>query len=329
MSTPVASGAQRPAGQPGRGLGRLLLALVIAAWALVVVGGTVRVSESGVGCPDWPLCGGRLVPVGRVEPIVEYSHRTAAAIVIALLLTATAWAWRRRHDQPGVVGPLSIALGLVPVQALLGAVVVWLELPDRLVGVHFIIGMVMLGLCTIACARSRSLQPPVSRAFRRGAAALGVAALLLVSLGAGVVSTDAMHACGEQWPDCNGGVATGGSLAVLQALHRATAYVVAGLALVLLVLGARGHGPRLIASLPAAISLAQIGFGIGIVLSAHGSVQHDAFRVLHVAGAAALWVSGVTAVSVAVAAPMKVRQGAVRTLDSPRAVAAGGSGATS
>lgn len=325
----TAAGPVPPAGRAVRGLGRLLLALVVAAWALVVVGGTVRISESGVGCPDWPLCGGRVVPAGRVEPIVEYSHRTAAAIVIALLLATTAWAWRRRRDVPGVVGPLLIALALVPVQALLGAVVVWLELPDRLVGVHFMIGMVMLGLCTIACARSRWHQPPVSRAFRRGAAALGVAALLLVSLGAGVVSTDAMHACGEQWPGCNDGVATGGSLAVLQVVHRTTAYVVAGLALVLLLLGVRGHAPRLVASLPAAVSLTQIGFGIGIVLSAHGSVQHDVFRVLHVAGAAALWVSVVTAVSVVISAPTQVRQGAARPLDSPRAVVAGGSGAPS
>ena len=127
-----------------------------------------------------------------------------------------------------------------------------------------------------------------------------------------------MHACGEQWPGCNGGVATGGSLAVLQVVHRTTAYVVAGLALVLLLLGLRGHAPRLVASLPAAISLAQIGFGIGIVLSAHGSVQHDVFRVLHVAGAAALWVSVVTAVSVVISAPTQVRQ-VPPVLSTPRA----------
>ena len=53
----------------------MLLALVVSAWARVVVAGTVRVSESGVGYPDWPLCGGRVVPAGRIESIVEYTHR--------------------------------------------------------------------------------------------------------------------------------------------------------------------------------------------------------------------------------------------------------------
>lgn len=329
MNADVASGGPPSVAQAFRGLRRLLLGLVLAAWALVAVGGTVRVSESGIGCPDWPLCGGRVVPAGRVEPVVEYTHRATAAVVIGLLLGATLWAWHRRREQPGVFWPLAIALGLVPVQALLGAVVVWLELPDRLVGVHFMVGMVMLGLCTIAWVRAWGVTPAVSRTFGRMAAAVGLAGLLLVSLGAGVVATDAMHACGEQWPGCNGGVASGGGLAVLQAVHRTTAYVVAGLAITLLVLGARGHGPRLISSLPAVASLVQIGFGIGIVVSTDGSVAHDVSRALHVAGAAALWVSIVTVVSAAVLAPERVGRGAAYVRDAPRAFAAGDSGIAS
>ncbi len=262
-----------------------------------MVGGIVRVSESGLGCPDWPLCDGRVVPAGQSEPVIEYSHRVTAAVTIVLLALTTAWAWRRRARRDVVV-PLAAALALVPVQALLGAIVVWLELPDRLVGVHFMVGMVMLGLCTYAAAVVLAGERSVTRAFSRVAALLGAGVLLLVSLGASVVSTDAMHACGEEWPACNGGFANGGDLAVLQVVHRTTAYAVVLAALWLLVLGARGHGPRVPAALPALVAVVQIGVGVGIVLSDHGSAAHDVFRILHVGIAASLWAAVVGVVGI-------------------------------
>jgi heme A synthase len=285
-----------------------VVAAAFSAWALVVVGGLVRVSESGLGCPDWPLCDGRVVPDGQKEPLIEYAHRATAAVTIVVLVAVTVVAWRRYRSHLDVFVPLAVALGLVPLQAVIGAAVVWLELPDRLVGVHFMVGMVMLGLCTYAAVAAWRGSRPVSQTFRRFAVAAGAAGLLLVSLGAGVVTTDAMHACGEQWPGCNGGVASGGDLAVLQVVHRSVAYAVVALALVLLVLGVRGQAPLLASCAPAALALAQLGVGIGMVLSGHGSLQHDVLRVLHVAGAAGVWAS----MAAVVAASMTARSGARR-----------------
>lgn len=275
------------------GFRRLLIATAVATWALVVVGGIVRVSESGLGCPDWPLCHGRFVPAGYKEPIVEFSHRAMAALSIVLLVSATVWAWRRYRRRRELVVPLTVAAALVPFQAVLGAIVVWLELPDRLVGVHFMVGMTMLGLTTYAAAVAVLKPRGMTSAFRRTALALGAVCLLLVSLGASVVATDGMHACGEEWPACNGGVASGGRIAVLQVVHRSTGYLVLALALILLVLAVRARGPRLLGAAPACIVLAQIAFGVGIVLSGHASLGHDVFRILHVAGAATLWASAV------------------------------------
>ena len=295
--------------RPGRGFRLAVGATAASAWALVVVGGVVRISESGLGCPDWPLCNGRVVPDGQKEPIVEYAHRAAAAVVVMLLVVATVWAWRHYRSRADLTVPLGIALALVPVQALLGAIVVWLELPGSLVGVHFMVGMVMLALCTHACVVAWRGYGVVSRTFRRSAVAAGVVGLLVVSLGAGVVSADAEHACGEQWPGCNGGVASGGDLAILQVVHRSAAYAALALALALLVLGLRGHARLLVALPPAALALAQVGLGIGLVLSADGSLQHDLFRILHVAGAAGLWVAVVVAVSVTITPPAGVPHG--------------------
>lgn len=284
------------------GFRRLVVAAAVAVWALVAVGGVVRVSESGLGCPDWPLCGGRIVPSGYKEPVIEFSHRATAAISIALLVWATVWALRRYRSRRDVLVPLAVAVALVPFQAVLGAIVVWLELPDRLVGVHFMVGMTMLALATFAAARAVRREVPVaSDGFRRVALGLGGAGLLLVSLGAGVVTTDGMHACGEEWPGCNGGVASGGDLAVLQVVHRFTAYTVFALALVVLALALRGRGPRLAGSAPALAAAAQIGFGVGVVLSGHGALGHDVFRILHVAGSATVWAATVALVALLLA----------------------------
>jgi len=269
----------------------LVGATALAAWALVAVGGLVRVSESGLGCPDWPLCDGRVVPTGQKEPIIEYSHRVTAAAVIVLLVISTVWAFRRNRDRKDVTTSLTVALALVPAQAVLGAIVVWLELPGEVVGVHFMVGLVFLSACVYAAAAAWRGADEPSSTYRSVAVVAAGTGLLLVSLGASVVATDAMHGCGTEWPGCDGGVVGDDRLGVLQVLHRTVGYVVFALALVLLVLALRRRGPLLAGIAPATFAALQIPFGIGIVLSEHGSTLHDAFRVLHVAGSGAVWAS--------------------------------------
>jgi heme A synthase len=78
----------------------------IATYLLIVVGAIVRSTGSGLGCPDWPLCHGQLLPPPNVAAMIEFSHRFSAAIVSALMLAmvAAAWVWARhvryRHRQP-------------------------------------------------------------------------------------------------------------------------------------------------------------------------------------------------------------------------------------
>src|SRR3970282_1048081 len=98
--------------------------------------GIVRVTESGLGCPDWPLCEGRGGPVQQKEPMIETSPRWVAGFGAVLVLLAAVWAWRRYRSRADVLVPALAAVLLVPVQALLGAIVVWLELPRWIVGVR-------------------------------------------------------------------------------------------------------------------------------------------------------------------------------------------------
>src|SRR3954470_16429908 len=98
------------AGGGGAGLRRFrrladLTALV--TFLLIIVGGIVRISDSGLGCgaggsgtKGWPLCGGRVVPLIDVNMIVEYTHRIVAATVTVLITALVVLAWRRyRSDR--------------------------------------------------------------------------------------------------------------------------------------------------------------------------------------------------------------------------------------
>jgi heme a synthase len=275
-----------------RGFRVLALGSALAAWALVAVGGIVRVTASGLGCPHWPLCTSSAVPLQQKASYIEYSHRAVVALVIVLVVAVAIWAWRGYRSRRDILWPALAAGVLVPFQALLGAVAVWLELPGWVVAFHFVVGMLFLG--TIAFAAAAAWRHPgqrVTRGYARLAWGTLLAGLALVSLGAAVVAVDADNACGNQWPACNGSLAAGGGHADLQVAHRLMAYAVAGLALALLVMALRGNGPRLAGSLPFLAVLAQITFGVLIVVVGGEGRAHEILQALHVGGAGAVWAS--------------------------------------
>src|SRR3990170_3263056 len=107
----------------------LALAAAVMVYFLIVVGGVVRVTGSGLGCPDWPLCYGRLFPPLRIDAILEYSHRFTASLTSPLVLATAAVAWMKHRTSRRIVGPSMAALGLLAVQVVLGGITVVLETP--------------------------------------------------------------------------------------------------------------------------------------------------------------------------------------------------------
>ncbi len=283
----------------------LSVATAVVTYALVVLGGVVRVSGSGLGCPDWPLCHGRLLPPLNLHAIIEYSHRTTASLTsLLVVLTAVfAWfAWRHRRD---IVIPATIALGLLAVQVVLGAITVRLELPPMIVLAHLATAIALLGaVCVTAAA---ACLPDVSNAriaLKRGsrgatprplASAGGPARLaaagtyLLILSGSLVVGSGASGAC-DAWPLCGRGFHFAfDGLPAIQLLHRGVAAVVGLLIVVSLVSVLARHPRQRAVRATVALTLAALAFQVAVGAAVVTLHLPAALRGLHLALASAVW----------------------------------------
>ncbi len=141
----------------------LALVSVIATYALIVLGGTVRVTDSGLACPDWPRCQGQLIPSLEGHVLIEYSHRLVAAGLGLLILgmAITAWLWHRENRF--FVAGATAAVMVVIVQVLVGGVTVNMELPDTVVALHLAIALILLAvLVATAVVAFRQGRLPLS-----------------------------------------------------------------------------------------------------------------------------------------------------------------------
>jgi cytochrome c oxidase assembly protein subunit 15 len=286
---------------PGRGLRVLAVSAAVATYLLIVAGGVVRVSGSGLGCgikgQDWPLCHGRLVPPADLATVIEFSHRMLATISTCLVVALAVVAWTRYRHLRRVTVPVTAVVVLLVVQILLGAVTVELRLPGDIVLVHLANALLLLGVLLYAVVQtfaapgavaSPVADPARARAVRRLTWA-AVATYLLVLSGALVVANGAGWACAG-WPLCGNGLQLeSGTYAHYNLLHRGVAGVV-GVLLLVAVVGVvrthRGIRPVRIASFCVTLLLvAQVAAGAVLVEMR----LRSATRGVHLALASALW----------------------------------------
>jgi heme o synthase len=272
---------------------RALLYLTLFASFLVVVwGGVVRVTGSGLGCPDWPLCHGKFLPGLDVATQIEWFHRfiaIAGGLTLAsLVLITLAW---HRTDRRLVL--LAVTAGILYVlQAVIGGVVVLLELPDTWVTVHLANAELVLAVLTVLAVGVR--WPNTIAARERGApwtalllaATVGTYVLLLT--GAYVRGAGASTAC-TTWPLCDeGSIPVFGAAAVHMA-HRFVAAIVGVVVLYACWLAwkhrreSEGLGPLAIAT--ALVFVAQVVLGAANPLTAFSPWALG----VHPAAASLLW----------------------------------------
>ena len=237
---------------------KLALATLVATFVLILVGGVVRVSDSGLGCGPagsgfhgWPFCNGDVAPGMDLNSIVEYTHRAVAGIVSVMILAIVVLAWRRHREY---LVPAVALLLLVLAQAALGGATVEDNLEEAYVAAHLCLAMLLLG--GLIYLYRRVSGAPVTEGgprLRALSIAASVAVLCTIVAGGYMAGTQnygradyqlgdgAHHACGKEFPTCNGDFMPFGKtrLVDIHLTHRAFMYLASLLVISLVVVAIR------------------------------------------------------------------------------------------
>jgi heme a synthase len=266
------------------GFQKLALWTTAATYLLILVGGLVRASGAGLGCPDWPRCFGSWIPPMSADALpvqfdrsqfnptlmwTEYLNRLLGASVGILIFATLVSAIRRHRGTPQILWPTAAAFVLVGFEGWLGGVVVEHELAAWIVTIHLLVALVIVSLLLYATMyalfadRAGRRPPATPRRVAWAALALIILTIAQVALGAqvrervdealdtGTPRSQALSLVGayDQW-------------------HRDTAIAVFGLALLamLMVLSRHGREVTLVRAGYAVLAMvaAQIGFGLAM-----------------------------------------------------------------
>jgi len=276
-------------------------ATLLVAFLVVVWGGVVRVSGSGLGCPDWPTCHGQFLPSLDLATRIEWFHRFLA-VSGGVTLAALGIVTIANHRSDRALLWLVVAAGALYIfQAVLGGITVLLELPDTWVTAHLANAELVLAVLTIVAVRVR--WPEIATARPRGpwtalllAAAIGTYVLMLT--GAYVRGDGATTAC-TTWPLCDGGAFP---MFGAQAVHMAHRWVAAIVGVLVLAACWRAwqhrresEGLGALAVITAVLLVAQVMLGAANPLSAFSPWALG----IHPAVASLLWCSVVAMTVVA------------------------------
>jgi cytochrome c oxidase assembly protein subunit 15 len=288
-----------------RRLGYLALLL---GFAQVVFGAIVRISGSGMGCGDhWPDCYGSFTPTHDAPTLlVEISHRYGAAVLSLAIVALVAVAWRKRNE-PGIGGaggalrPSLLAILLVIVAALFGAVTVKMELNPFVVVTHLAIAMSLLAVLVVVVVRAGGFRAGTiparyARTFRSGRAAVGLTFLVLV-FGALTANTPGAAVACQGFPWCTT-IAEGGTPLYIQVTHRIIAFLLLG-HLIGIAIGVRKRGETRALRTAAWTALDVVILQILVAGAMVGMHFPPALRSLHQAVGTALWISVVTLTALA------------------------------
>lgn len=250
----------------------LAWAALVALFLLMTLGNVVSATGSGLACPDWPLCHGRLVPPFAPDVLVEYGHRVGAMLT-SLLLVGTVVTTIRRSPAPGARRVGSLLLLLLAVQVSLGGITVLLKLPDLVSTAHLVTALLILaGLIVLletgaAPPRGIDLAGDVGRGGARAArlAAVGLVVLLVqLAVGGYVRHSGAGLACPD-FPLCGGDLVPAHWLGTVHSVHRWLGIALLGLFLHL-ALAARGTHVQGSTRWALGLATLQVVLGIATVL---------------------------------------------------------------
>jgi heme a synthase len=306
---------------------RLALAGALLAAAVVVLGAWVRLTDAGLGCPDWPGCYGHVYPnaghaqaqsgFGFAKALHEMIHRYFATTLGVVIVVLLGWAVRFRKDRDQPLVPVALLFVVVCLQGALGALTVTLLLKPLIVTAHLLGGLTTLGLLCWLSLNPETRQITSREAALRKYAFVGLAALILqIALGGWTSTNYAAVACPDFptcqhsfWPqmdyrdafvlwrglgiDYEGGVLANPARVAIHFTHRLGAMVAGTILIVLGVLAATGARGAATLRLRRAGRLLVVAVALQIsvgVATVHWGVPLP-LATLHNAGAAFLVVS--------------------------------------
>ena len=263
------------------------------ALGLIVLGGVVRITGSGMGCGDhWPRCDGEWFPPLDLPTLIEIGHRWAAALVGLVVFATAVVGWTRHRAEPALRRPALLAAGLLVAQVLLGAVTVKLALPPWVIITHLANAMLLLATLMVVALRAGAQEGPLEARHGDHGLVLATAALgfAVILFGAQVANFHAGLLC-LGFPLCNGSVLPPASApAALHWAHRVLAFAFFGLALVVVSRvshrsDARGRQLSRAAGMVLAATIAQIAVAAAMVLH----LLPPALRALHLLVGTLVW----------------------------------------
>src|ERR1051326_4051708 len=204
---------------------------VTFTYFLVALGGTVRTTDSGLSCPDWPLCYGKAFASIDYHTFLEQFHRYVAAIVSVLVVTLAISAFRWARKERHVLVPALIAPVLLVIQIVLGGLTVLWKLPPYIITAHLGTALAIFAtIITIAVMAGKPVasreRPEKTRKFARLAVINALLVYALMLSGSYVVGRGASLAC-TGWPLCTAqSWAITNHLADINTLHRIFATIV-------------------------------------------------------------------------------------------------------
>ena len=275
---------------PGR-LSILLGVTILAMFGLITLGALVRATDSGLGCPDWPLCQGKLIPAFDYHVIIEYSHRMTASVVGMLVVASAVIVWWKHRSSRALTTLMTFAVIALIIQVLLGGVTVITELPPAVVTAHLFAAEILIATLIITLLILR--QPLPARGTRRDpifywAVTMAAASMIILLTGTYIVGRNAGAVCPD-WPLCNGGGLPDFNLQWEHMAHRVIA-AVGGLIIIVGAMKARRYKVRSRAL--AGMGMGAAGLVVAQVIAGAANPWFDfvaSAKVVHLSLATALW----------------------------------------
>ena len=265
---------------------------MVVTFALITIGGLVRATESGLGCPDWPLCHGQIIPPFEYHVLIEYSHRLTASVVGLLVVACAALVWFKHRESAGLKRLMAVAVVALIVQVILGGITVLTELPAPIVTAHLFAAETLFAMLIVAALIARpattALQAARKHPYFNTVLAMATVSMVILLTGTYIVGSGASAVC-TSWPLCTSDWLPNFGLQWEHMAHRLIAGL-GGLYIIVAALRARRYKGQ---------SRALAGMGMGaaalVVAQVLAGAANPWFRfvpaaqIIHLSLASALW----------------------------------------